>query len=98
MPSFVVGTEKRIVNHIGYRNTVIVGEVTGVNPNKTFNCKLSGEDDAIVNIPTIFSNPGFEVEDMVGVQFPYGDRGDPVIIGRDRRKAQTPKIVYYNYV
>ena len=98
MPNWAVGTDQRIINHIGYRNTVIVGEVTEVNPNKTFNCKLSGEDDAYINIPTIFTNPDFEVGEMVGLQFNYGDRGDPIIIGRDRRKVQMLKIVYYNYV
>ena len=98
MPSWAGGTEKRIVNQIGYRNTVIVGEVTKVNPNKTYDCKLSGETESYVNIPTIFSNPDFEVSEMIGIQFNYGDRGDPIIIGRDRRKVQTPRVVYYNYV
>jgi len=98
MPNWAGGTEKRIVGHIGFRNTVIVGEVTGVNSNKTFNCKLSGETESYVNIPTIFTNPDFEVGEMVGLQLGYGDRGDPIIMGRDRRKLQTPKVVYYDYI
>jgi len=91
-------TSKRIVDHIQYRNTVIVGEVTAAHINGTYDVKLSGEDDAYVTIPTIFTNPDFEVGESVGVQFGYGNRGDPVIIGRDRRKIQTPKSVTYNYV
>ena len=91
-------TNKRIVDHIQYRNTVIVGEVVTVHINGTYDVKLSGEDDAYVTIPTIFTNPDFEVGESVGVQFGYGDRGDPAIIGRDRRKIQTPKSIIYNYV
>lgn len=91
-------TNKRIVDHIQYRNTVIVGEVTAAHINGTYNVKLSGEDDAYVTIPTIFTNPDFEVGESVGIQFSYGDRGDPVIIGWDRRKIQTSKNITYNYV
>ena len=91
-------TNKRIVDHVQYRNTVIVGEVTAAHINGTYDVKLSGEADAYVTIPTIFSNPDFEVGESVGVQFGYGDRGAPMIIGSDRRKIQTPKSVTYNYV
>ena len=91
-------TNKRIVDHIQYRNTVIVGEVTAAHINRTYDVKLSGESNAYVTIPTIFTNPDFEVGESVGVQFGYGDRGDPIIIGRDRRKVQTPKSITYNYV
>ena len=91
-------TNKRIVDHIQYRNTVIVGEVTAVHINGTYDVKLSGEDDAYVTIPTIFTNPDFGIDESVAIQFGYGDRGDPVIIGRDRRKIQTPKSITYNYV
>lgn len=91
-------TNRRIVDHIQYRNTVIVGEVVVAHINGTYDVKLSGEDEAYVTIPTIFTNPDFEVGESVGVQFGYGDRGDPVIIGRDKRKIQTPKSITYNYV
>ena len=91
-------TNKRIVDHVQYRNTVIVGEVTATHINGTYDVKLSGEADAYVTIPTIFSNPDFEVGESVGVQLRYGNRGSLVIIGRDRRKIQTPKSVTYNYV
>ena len=91
-------TNKRIVDHIQYRNTVIVGEVVTAHINGTYNVKLSGEDDAYVTIPTIFTNPDFEVGESVGVQFGYGDRGDPIIIGHDSRKIQTPNAIIYNYV
>ena len=91
-------TNKRIVDHIQYRNTVIVGEVVTVHINGTYDVKLSGEDDAYVTIPTIFTNPDFEVGESVAIQFGYGDRGDPVIMGRDRRKIQIPKTITYNYV
>ena len=91
-------TNKRIVDHIQYRNTVIVGEVVATYINGTYDVKLSGEDDAYVTIPTIFTNPDFEVGESVGVQLGYGDRGDPIIIGHDRRKIQKPKSITYNYV
>ena len=91
-------TSKRIVDHIQYRNTVIVGEVVTAHINGTYDVKLSGEDEAYITIPTIFNNPDFEVGKSVGVQFGYGDRGDPVIIGWDKRKIQTPKAITYNYV
>jgi len=91
-------TNKRIVDHVQYRNTVIVGEVTVAHINRTYDVKLSGESDAYVTIPTIFTNPDFEVGESVGVQLCYGDRGSLVIIGRDRRKIQTPKSITYNYV
>ena len=91
-------TESRIVDHVGYRNTVIVGEVSAAHINKTFDVKLSGEDDAYVTIPTIFSNPDFGVGESVAVHLNYGNRGDPVIIGKDRRKVQTSKSIIYNYV
>ena len=91
-------TNKRIVDHVQYRNTVIVGEVTAVHINGTYDVKLSGEADAYVTIPTIFTNPDFEVGESVGVQFGYGNRGSPMIIGRDRRKIQTPVAITYNYV
>ena len=98
MPNLRMGTERRIVDHIKYRNTVIVGEVTAAHINGTYDVKLSGEDEAYVTIPTIFTNPDFEVGKSVGVQFGYGDRGDPIIIGHDSRKIQTPKAITYNYV
>ena len=91
-------TNKRMVDHIQYRNTVIVGEVIAAHINGTYDVKLSGESEAYVTIPTIFTNPDFEIGESVGVQFGYGDRGDPVIIGRDRRKIQVPKSITYNYV
>ena len=91
-------TNKRIVDHVQYRNTVIVGEVTAAHINGTYDVKLSGEADAYVTIPTIFTNPDFEVGESVGIQFGCGDRGDPMIIGSDRRKIQTPKSIIYNYV
>ena len=91
-------TNKRIVDHVQYRNTVIVGEVAAAHINGTYDVKLSGEVNAYVTIPTIFSNPDFGIGESVGVQFGYGDRGNPVIIGRDRRKIQMPKSIIYNYV
>ena len=91
-------TNRRIVDHIQYRNTVIIGEVTAVYINGTYDVKLSGEDEAYITIPTIFTNPDFQVGESVGVQFGYGNRGNPIIIGRDRRKIQTPKSITYNYV
>lgn len=91
-------TNKRIVDHIQYRNTVIVGEVTSAHINGTYNVKLSGEDDAYVTIPTIFTNPDFEIGESVAIQLHYGNRGSLVIIGRDRRKIQVPKSITYNYV
>ena len=91
-------TNKRIVDHVKYRNTVIVGEITAAHINGTYDVRLSGESDAYVTIPTIFTNPDFEIGESVAVQLNYGDRGDLVIIGRDRRKIQTPKSIIYNYV
>ena len=91
-------TNNRIVDHAQYRNTVIVGEVVAAHINGTYDVKLSGENDAYVTIPTIFTNPDFEIGESVGVQFAYGKRGNPIIIGRDRRKIQTPKSITYNYV
>lgn len=96
--NFASMTNKRIVDNIDYKNTVIVGEVVAAHINGTYDVKLSGEDDAYVTIPTIFTNPDFEIGESVGVQLHYGDRGSPVIIGRDRRKIQVPKSVTYNYV
>ena len=98
MPNWVMGTEKRMVEHIRYRNTVITGEVTAVHINGTFDVKLSGEDVAYKNITTIFTKPDFQIGDSVGVQFRYGDKGAPVIIGSDRKKIQTPVNITFNYV
>ena len=98
MHNWATRTEVRIVGHVKYRNTVIVGEVITTHINGTYDVKLSGEDEIQPNIPTIFTNPNFEIGESVGVQFGYGDRGDPVIIGRDRRKIQKPKSITYNYV
>ena len=91
-------TEDRIVGHVKYRNTVITGEVTVANINKTYDVKLAGEDTARPDIPTIFTNPDFTVGESVGVQFGRGNREDPIIIGRDRKKIQTPANITYNYV
>ena len=99
MPNiFGTMTNQRIVDHIKYRNTVITGEVTIAHINNTYDVKLSGEDTAYVNIPTIFTNPDFEVGESVGVQCNYGDRGSLIIIGRDRKKIQAPVAIIYNYV
>ena len=99
MPNiFGLMTNQRIVGHVKYRNTVITGEVTVANINRTYNVKLAGEDEARPNIPTIFTNPDFTVGESVGVQFGRGNREDPIIIGRDRKKIQTPKIITFNYV
>ena len=91
-------TNQRIVGHVKYRNTVITGEVTVANINKTYDVKLAGEDEARPGIPTIFTNPDFTVEEPVGVQFGRGNREDPIIIGRDRKKIQTPKAITFNYI
>ena len=95
---FGIMTNQRIVDHVKYRNTVITGEVIVVNINKTYNVKLAGEDEARPGIPTIFTNPDFTVGKSVGVQFGRGNRESPVIIGRDRKKIQTPKVITFNYV
>ena len=99
MPNiFGLMTNQRIVGHVKYRNTVITGEVTIAHINGTYDVKLSGEDTAYINIPTIFTNPDFEIGECVGIQCNYGDRGNLVIIGRDRKKIQIPKIITFNYV
>ena len=68
----------------------------GVNCRLVTNFMTTGNTET--GVYNFTSATDFTIDESVGVQFGRGNRESPVIIGRDRKKIQTPKTITYNYV
>ena len=76
------------VGNIRYRNNVVTGEVAVDNGNYTYDCYITGSDEAYPNIPTTFKEPAFEVGDAVEILIEYGNKEMPIIIGYAKKVVQ----------
>ncbi len=88
---------KEMVDHIGYRNTVMTGEITAVNDDGTYDVKIAQSNQAYPDIDTLDYNAVFSVGEIVDIAFEYGNRESPKIMGTAKKIAQEPLNIEVNY-
>ena len=97
MSDFVNNIIKNSVNQIKYRQTIVNGEITSINSDRTYDVKIAQASSAFPNIESVLYGEEFTVGEIVDIAYEYGNKEAPKIIGHAKKIVQEPKQVEVNY-
>ena len=88
---------KHILDNIKYKMPIVIGVITKVNDDRTYDVIISQSGKAIPNVDSLDYSTIFSVNEVVYVALGYGNRESPRIMGSAKQISQEPKQIEVDY-